>query len=74
MSTKIVAPPTFTSTGKDVKRPISYDAVDGTISVLRFDSLPIISIACSTLSSSVPQINVVLPASRKPPVVANLVL
>ena len=54
-------------------RLILYAAVDGTISVLLFDSLPIISIALTTFSSSVPMIKVVLPALRNPLFVAGLV-
>lgn len=50
-----------------------FMAVEGTISVRRLDSLPMISKARGTFSSSVPQIKVVLPERRKPPVVANLV-
>ena len=49
------------------------DAVLGTTSVRRRLYSPIISIACSTLSSSVPTINVVFPERKNPPVVAKRV-
>ena len=44
-STKIVAPPTVTSIGIGENSPDMNDAVDGAISVLLFDSFPMISIA-----------------------------
>ena len=46
---------------------------EGTIWVRRLLFSSMMPSTCSTFSSSVPMIKVVLPASRKPPVVASLV-
>ena len=69
----MVAPPTVTSTGKDVYMPTSMVVALGTSWVRRLLCLEMMSITRSTFSSSTPQIKVVLPALRKPPVVASFV-
>ena len=69
----MVEPPTVTSTGKEEYMPTSMVEVLGTIWVLRLLYLAMMPMTSSTFSSSTPEMKVVLPAIRKPPVVASLV-
>ena len=63
----------MTSTGKEEYIPTSMVEVLGTIWVRRLEYLAMMPMTVSTLSSSTPEMKVVLPAIKKPPVVANFV-
>ena len=71
--TKMVAPPTVTCTGTPAYIPALKDVFPATI-LLRLQLFsPMMWMASSTRSASVPTSMVVFPESKKPPVVASLV-
>ena len=71
--TMTVAPPTVTSIGIVLSMPRPSVAVPGTISVRCLQHLEMMPMQSSTRSSSVQISSVMLPAIRKPPVVARRV-